>query len=173
MSLWLRMLKKLCTYLRVIKGIGFLNKEDVEPSDMSDAVSSRLLIGPASCSLKSNPKYLDSLPASKSSKAINKSSSAKDLLIVPTVCASLCLLSRSRWPRYKTKTIKRKFCRYTRERAIVQKWSEVSLLSVSRVVVLYFEEVSKIRIRGVMENLSRGVLIRAVKEPKKSYRHLK
>ena len=62
MSIWVAAVKKLCSFLGVIKDTGLLNCDNSRLPDISDAIASGLLIGPTSYSLKNNPKYMSALP---------------------------------------------------------------------------------------------------------------
>ena len=62
MSIWVAAVKKMCSFLGVIKDTGLLNCDSRRLPDISSAISSGLLIGPTSYSLRSNPKYLGALP---------------------------------------------------------------------------------------------------------------
>lgn len=62
MSIWLKALKKISSFLGIIKDTGLLNSNSSHLPDISSAISSGLLIGPTSYALKSNPKYLGALP---------------------------------------------------------------------------------------------------------------
>lgn len=62
MSLWLALIRKMSSLIGLIKDTGLISNASSHVPDIRTAITSGILIGPTSYALKSNPKYITSLP---------------------------------------------------------------------------------------------------------------